>query len=146
MENLMAGYPVVVEIPVAWGEMDAFQHVNNIVYFRYFESVRIAYFEKLDVLELMKRTGIGPILAATSCRFKMPLAYPDKVFAGAKVITIEDDRFKMEYRIVSINRQKIAAEGDGEIVAFNYRENKKALLPDELRQKILELEGSTTVP
>jgi acyl-CoA thioesterase FadM len=52
----------------------------------------------------------------------------------------------MEYRIVSINRKKIAAEGDGEIVAFNYRENKKALLPDELRQKILELEGSTTVP
>ena len=32
MENLMGGYPVVIEVPVAWGEMDAFQHVNNIAF------------------------------------------------------------------------------------------------------------------
>ena len=46
MEKLTERYPVVIEIPVAWGEMDAFQHLNNIVYFRYFESARIAYFER----------------------------------------------------------------------------------------------------
>jgi acyl-CoA thioester hydrolase len=34
MDNLVEGYPVVIEIPVQWGEMDAFQHVNNVVYFR----------------------------------------------------------------------------------------------------------------
>ena len=38
----LAGYPVRIEVPVAWGEMDAFGHVNNVVYFRYFESARIA--------------------------------------------------------------------------------------------------------
>lgn len=37
----LAGFPVRVDIPVAWGEMDAFGHVNNVVYFRYFESARI---------------------------------------------------------------------------------------------------------
>lgn len=141
MDNLIKGYPVVIEIPVAWGEMDAFQHVNNIVYFKYFESARIAYFEKLDVLELMQRTGIGPILAATSCRFKTPLTYPDKILVGAKATTIETDRFIMEYRVVSTKRQKIAAEGDGVIVAFNYRDNQKAILTDELRQRILTIEN-----
>jgi len=78
MENLMDGYPVVIEVPVAWGEMDAFGHVNNIVYFRYFESARLAYFYKLDLIDMMTKTGIGPILASTSCRFKIPLTYPDK--------------------------------------------------------------------
>jgi len=58
-------------VPVTWGEMDTFQHVNNIVYFRYFESERLAYFYKLDLIDLMTRTGIGPILASTSCRFKV---------------------------------------------------------------------------
>ncbi|MCB0148997.1 MAG: acyl-CoA thioesterase, partial [Caldilineaceae bacterium] len=53
MHDLLAGYPVVIEIPVAWGEMDAFQHVNNIVYFRYFESGRIAYFERAGMMNLM---------------------------------------------------------------------------------------------
>jgi acyl-CoA thioester hydrolase len=140
MEKLTDGYPVVIEIPVAWGEMDAFQHLNNIVYFRYFESARIAYFEKLDLLDLMTRTGVGPILASTSCRFKIPLTYPDRVLSGAKVSKIEEDRFVMNYVIASEKHGKIAAEGEGIIVAFNYRENKKVMLPGELRSRIADIE------
>ena len=48
-DNLLEDYPVVLEIPVAWGDMDALNHVNNTVYLRYFESSRIAYFEGLKV-------------------------------------------------------------------------------------------------
>jgi acyl-CoA thioester hydrolase len=142
MDNSIDGYPVVIEIPIAWGEMDAFQHVNNIVYFRYFESARIAYFGRLKMMDLMNRTGIGPILAATSCRFKTPLTYPDTVLVGAKVTGIEEDRFIMDYRVMSKKQQKIAAEGDGVIVAFNYRENKKAIVPEELKQRILNIEDT----
>jgi acyl-CoA thioester hydrolase len=36
MSDLLAGYPIIYETDVAWGEMDAFQHVNNVYYFRYF--------------------------------------------------------------------------------------------------------------
>ena len=64
-KKLLEGFPVIVEFPVAWGEMDALGHVNNIVYFRYFETARIAYFERVKLLELMEKTGIGPILAST---------------------------------------------------------------------------------
>ena len=103
------------------GEMDAFGHLNNIVYFRYFESARIAYFYKLDLIDMMTKTGIGPILAATSCRFKIPLTYPDKVLVGAKVASIEEDRFTMGYGAFSTNHRKVAAEGDGLIVTLNYR-------------------------
>jgi len=142
MDNLVEGYPVVIEIPVQWGEMDAFQHVNNVVYFRYFENARIAYFEKLDVIEFMKSTWIGPILAATSCRFKAPLTYPDKVLVAAKVTAVEEDRFMMDYRVVSTKQQKVAAEGDGVIVTFNYRENKKVLVPEELRLMIAKIENA----
>jgi len=140
MENLTKGYPVVIEIPVAWGEMDAFQHINNIVYFRYFESSRIAYFERLNLLSLMERTGIGPILASTSCKFRIPLNYPDKVLSGVRVSDIGEDRFNMNYIVISTKHKKIAAEGDGVIVAFNYRENRKSTIPEELRQRILDIE------
>jgi acyl-CoA thioester hydrolase len=142
MNNLVEGYPVVIEFPVQWGDMDAFQHINNVVYFRYFENARIAYFEKLDVIEFMTRKGIGPILAATSCRFKTPLTYPDTVLVGTKVTTIEEDRFIMDYRAVSTKHQKIAAEADGVIVTFNYRENKKVSVPEELRRLIMEIENT----
>ena len=140
MIDLLKDYPVVIEFPVAWGEMDAMGHVNNIVYFRYFESARIAYFEKMDIMGYMTETGIGPILSEISCKFKIPLSYPDKVLIGVKVVSIDDDRFIMNHRVVSANHQKVAAKGDGVIVAFNYREGKKVTVPEVVKQRILDIE------
>ena len=148
MSELLTAFPIVVTIPVAWGEMDAFQHVNNSVYFRYFESARIAYFERLELMEYMQMTGVGPILASTQCRFRIPLTYPDVVRVGAKIADIADDRFVMHYAVVSQRLQKLAAEGEGVIVSFNYRENQKAPLPEVIRQRIAAIEATagTTPP
>ena len=137
MSSLIEDYPVIIEFPVAWGEMDAMGHVNNIVYFRYFESARIAYFEKMDLMGYMTETGIGPILAAASCKFKIPLSYPDHVLIGTKVASIDEDRFVMEYVVFSKKHQKVAAEGDGVIVTYNYREGKKAAVPEVVRKRII---------
>lgn len=146
MKESLADYPIVLDIPVAWGEMDALRHVNNIVYFRYFESARIAYFERLGFWAYMNQTGIGPILASIQCKFKMPLTYPDTVSVGTRIPRIEQDRFVMEYQAVSHKSHTVAAEGEGVIVSYNYRENKKTLLPEELKQRILALEESVTKP
>lgn len=142
MKRLLEQCPVVIETPISWGQMDAFQHLNNTAYFRFFESGRIAYFERLKFLEYMEETGVGPILASTSCRFKIPLTYPDTVSIGTRVSELQDDRFTMDYYVVSHKHQRVAAEGTGLIVCFNYRENKKASIPAELRQRIEQLEGS----
>lgn len=144
MNELLTGFPVVIDIPVAWGEMDALRHVNNIVYFRYFESARIAYFEKLRFWEFMNQTGVGPILASIQCKFKIPLTYPDTVSVGTRIPSMEQDRFVMEYRAVSHKSQAIAAEGEGVVVSYNYRESKKTPLPEEMKQRILTLEESAT--
>lgn len=144
MNESLAGFPVVIDIPVAWGEMDALRHVNNIVYFRYFESARIAYFEKLRLWGFMNQTGVGPILGSIQCKFKIPLTYPDTVSVGARIPSIEQDRFVMEYRAVSHKFQAIAAEGEGVVVSYNYRESKKTMLPEEMKQRILALEESVT--
>jgi len=142
MNNLLKQCPVVIETPIAWGQMDAFRHLNNTAYFRFFESGRIAYFERLNLLEYMEATGVGPILAATNCKFKIPLTYPDTVTIGTRVPEVQDDRFTMEYYVVSHKHQKVAAEGTGLIVCFNYKENKKTAVPAELKKRIEELESS----
>lgn len=139
---LLTGFPVVIEIPVAWGEMDAFQHVNNIIYFRYFESGRIAYFERAGLMEEMAESGIGPILASASCKFKFPLTYPDRVLVGTRVGEIGTDRFVMYYRIVSTRHDRVAAEGDGVIVSYDYRMKQKAELPAAVRNRIEAMEAS----
>lgn len=137
----LESFPVVIEIPVAWGDMDAFGHVNNTVYFRYFESARIAYFEQIDYLALMQRTGVGPILAATSCRFRAPLTYPDTVRAGARIRDLQPDRFRMDYLLVSRELGAVAAEGEGRVVSFDYRRNCKVPLPEALAERIRRIES-----
>jgi len=135
------GFPVAIALPVAWGEMDAFGHVNNAVYFRYFESARMAYFEKIGYGEHMERTGVGPILARTGCAFRAPLGYPDTVEVGARVSELGEDRFTMAYRVVSRKLDKVAAEGDGRVVNLDYRRRRKAPLPEPVRAAIEQLEG-----
>lgn len=142
MNGLLNDYPVVVEFPVAWGDMDAMGHVNNTVYFRYFESARIAYFEKMNVMGYMAETGVGPILGEIACTFRIPLTYPDKVLIGTRVTDIKEDRFTMKHLIVSTKHRKAAAEGDGVIVTFDYREGKKVSIPAEMKKRIMGIEKS----
>lgn len=144
MEKELAGYPVVVEIPVAWGEMDAFGHVNNIVYFRYFETARIAYFEKLNVPEFLGRDPVGPILAETTCRFRAALSYPDAVSVGARVTSVGEDRFVMRYAVFSRRLGRLAAEGEGVMVCYDYRQNRKAAVPEALGRRIGEIESAVS--
>jgi acyl-CoA thioester hydrolase len=141
--EFLTDYPIVIEIPVVWGEMDAYGHVNNIIYFRYFESARIKYFEKMQFLEHKEESGIGPILAHTQCRFKLPLTYPDQVLVGARVPKLDRDRFVMEYIIVSKKYEKVVATGDSLIICYDYNTNQKAPLPESLIQRIKHIERQT---
>ncbi len=137
MQNLLADYPVVIEFPIHWGEMDAFNHVNNVVYFRYFESGRIAFFDALGVEGFSTTEGVGPILAAIDCKFKFPLTFPDTVAVGTKITEIGEDRFTMHHRVVSRRHNRVAAEGDGVVVTFDYAAGRKAPIPAVLREALV---------
>jgi acyl-CoA thioester hydrolase len=139
--GLLDGFPVVVELPVFWGDMDYFRHVNNIVFFRYFESARIAYLERIGFRQEGEAEGAGPILHSTHARFRRPLTWPDSVLVGARTVEVGEDRFTQEYRLVSRAQGAVAAEGGGVLVAFDYAANRKVPLPDAVREAIRALEG-----
>jgi len=138
--DLLAGFPIVVTTMVAWGDMDANRHVNNVIYFRYIEHARLKYFHDMGFLSMQQETGIGPILAWTDCRFRRPLAYPDTVSIGTRIRDIESDRFVMDAVIVSHAQRQLAAQGQQRIVVYDYRNNQKAPLPDAIRKRIAEIE------
>lgn len=140
-EELLAGYPVVIQLPVVWGEMDSYRHVNNVVYFRYFESARLEYVRRLGWFAYEEETGIGPILQSTQARFRRPLTYPDTISVGTRVTSLGDDRFTMDHVIVSHAQGAITTEGQGTIVTYDYRLGRKVPIPGELRTRIEELEA-----
>ncbi len=142
LQELLVPYPVVVTTLVAWGEMDANHHVNNVVYFRYMEHARLKYFEVMGFNKEQRGSGIGPILAWTDCRFRRPLEYPDSVTIGTRISELKDDRFMMDTVIVSHKLQEIAAHGQQKLVIYDYHNHVKASLPQHVRQRITEIEAS----
>lgn len=137
----LAAFPVIVRMLVHWGEMDAYGHVNNTVFFRYFETARIAFLDRCGFLAAYDRDRIGAILHSTDCRFRLPLFHPDEVLVGARTLDVGDDRFTMGYRIVSLAQNGIAADGSGIIVAYDYAANRKVSLPAEVRAGVVALAG-----
>jgi acyl-CoA thioester hydrolase len=140
---IAARWPVALEVALAWGEMDAFGHVNNTVYFRWFESARMEYLGRLGWPGIQEATGIGPILHSTQARFRAPLVWPDTVAVSTRVSEVAADRFTMRYEVRSHSLGRLAAEGSGLIVAFDYRTLAKAPLPEAIRRRIAELEGGS---
>ena len=136
-------HPVKIQLTVQWGEMDSFQHVNNAVYFRYFETARIEYFKQTGIIA--PQSSIGPILAKATCTFIFPLTYPDEVLCTATTTQVMTDRFFMEYHIYSLREQRIAAKGTGLIVSYDYSANCKVSLPESWKGNIAQLQLSTGV-
>ncbi len=141
LNDLLHDYPVVVELAVAWGDMDAYGHVNNVVYFRYFEQARIAYLDSIGWLQLKESIGHGPIVASTHAHYRRPLRYPDRIAVGARLVRMETDRITLKYALASQSWNAIAAEGEVVVVSYDYSRNQKMAIPEAVRQAILTLEG-----
>jgi acyl-CoA thioesterase FadM len=73
MHPALTEFSLTVKIPVQWGELDAYGHVNNTVFFRYFESLRVLYLVRSGFAESYERDKVGAILHSTECRFRRAL-------------------------------------------------------------------------
>jgi len=138
MSEQLKDYTIVEEIPVRWGDMDARGHVNNTLYYRYFESTRISLFQKLDIYEEPTEVRVGPILSFQSCYYKAPLVYPDILFVGAKITGIEGSKIIIKHLLYSKKLDRIAAEGEAHIIWYDYDNKKKVIISDDLKQRFLK--------
>jgi acyl-CoA thioester hydrolase len=136
------GYRSMIRLPILWGDQDAFQHVNNTLPIRWFESARIAYLEHAGVDQLLQQLKLGPILASISCNYRKQLVYPDQVWIGAKVGQIGNSSLTMEHAIYSETWQEnLVADGESVIVVFDYEANRPRRVPDSVRQAFEAFEG-----
>jgi acyl-CoA thioester hydrolase len=140
-DALLEGYAAVISLPVQWGDMDAFAHVNNVVYFRWFESARIAYFQRIGVTKHRSGDELGPILASSSCHYRRPIVFPDTVRVGVRATRVGRTSIGLEHRIVSVEQKALAAEGTATTVFYDYARGRSHPVPDDVRRAIAGLEG-----
>ncbi len=142
--SMLARFPVSIEFPVHWSEMDAFAHVNNAIYLRWFESARIAYFEQIAVAQKLETGGERPILAKATVEFRRPVTYPDLIRVSSTVLRLGNTSFVMGYQAFSrAQNGALVAEGESVVVMLDATLGQKVTLSDELRRKIAALEASS---
>ncbi len=135
----MDAYPVTVRFPMHWGEMDALGHANNIRYFAWFETARIETFHRIG-LTAASPTGVGPILATTTCDFLRPIAWPAELVVGARIPKVGRTSFTMEYAVALEDAPNTpVARGSGVTVLVNYDTGEKVAISDEMRAAIAAL-------
>lgn len=131
--------PIDVDIPVAWGDMDAYGHVNNTVFLRWCESGRIVFFDHIGLEQSHKETGLGGILASIQCRYRAPVVYPDTISVSMTIQKLSDNDFELKYLIWSKTQLKAVAEASDRIVAYDYHKLEKSRWPEAVLYKLKEL-------
>ena len=130
-------YPIIHEQTVAWGDMDAFGHVNNVQYYRYIESARIAYLMALNIFE----NDILTVVASSQCKYLRPVFYPDVLHIGARIEELRNSAFRMHYVLWSRAQNQVVATGEAVVVCVDKQSSQKVNIPVLIRDKILQLEA-----
>jgi acyl-CoA thioester hydrolase len=137
VREALSDFIVVTTIPVQWGDQDAFGHVNNVVYFRWFESARIDLLAEFPSSMKMASTGIGPILASIKCDYRLQVIFPDTVHIGSRVSHIGRTSFHVVHSVYSQQQRKLVAEGDSVLVVFDYELQRPTRVPQVLRDQLV---------
>jgi acyl-CoA thioester hydrolase len=119
------------EIPVRWGDMDAFGHVNNSLYFRYFEEARsqLLYEKNIPI-----DGDNHPVLVSIGCTFIAPIFYPDSLRIEMYISEPGRSSFMMHYRVFTQSNPKTpSAEAYSKIVWVSHHNGKSMPLPDNVR-------------
>lgn len=134
-------YRHFVPLPVQWGDMDMLGHVNNVIFFRYAESGRIAYFDQMLGNDPVIWGGEGPILAEIQCRFINQLRYPAQLEVATRTARIGKRSLGIETAIFRTGEDDPIATSRAVIVWFNYRKQSAVPVPEKLRTTIRGFEA-----
>lgn len=139
LTTLLTHYTVSTQIIVKWGEMDAFQHLNNTVYIRYIEDGRIDLLEKLGMSDDMKASNIGPVLASIQCDYLAPVTYPDTLIVLSNAKQTGPKKVAFEHKIWSKQQNRLVAQGSGVGVYYDFTKGKSCIIPDIMSAKLATL-------
>jgi acyl-CoA thioester hydrolase len=122
---------------VRFGDLDAMRHLNNVVFLRYFETARIAYLRELvpshDPAH-PERDEFGLIFAECHINYRSPVYFDEQVDVRCSIGNVRRSSFRVEFEMRVEGR--LAAEGYGVLVGFDYTNEHAAPLPDALRERL----------
>lgn len=139
-KTMLEGFPAIATLPVQWGDQDLFGHVNNTVYFRWYETSRVEYWYSSGLQDLMGPRGLGPILASVTCDYKKQVRYPDTIKVAARIQKMGHSSVTLEHLVLSEGQESVVATGKSVIVLFNYDKQHPVPIEGDIRDTFLKFD------
>ncbi|MEM5293493.1 thioesterase family protein [Burkholderia sp. JPY481] len=127
-----AAYPHFLSITTRWMDNDVYGHVNNVVYYSYFDTVVNEYLIRAGVLDFEHGATIG-LVVETQCNYFAPLVFPDRIDAGLRVARLGTSSVRYEVGLFRDGDDAPAAQGHFVHVYVDRATRRPVNLPAELR-------------
>ena len=125
-------------IATRWHDNDVYGHVNNVVYYSYFDTVVNAYAIARGALDIHDGDAIG-IVVESGCRYHAPLGFPQDIDAGLRVDRIGRSSIRYSIGLFASGDDMAAAEGHFVHVMVDRRTRRPVDIPSPLRRSLLEI-------
>ncbi|MDB5962814.1 MAG: thioesterase [Massilia sp.] len=127
-----ADFPHFLAVPTRWMDNDAYQHVNNVVYYSYFDTAVNQFLISRGVLNIHADRVVG-LVVENACSYFSSISFPDIVHAGIRVSKIGNSSVRYELALFRNDEQKPAAAGHFVHVYVDRDSNRSVPVPEAVR-------------
>ncbi|MEJ8822641.1 thioesterase family protein [Variovorax humicola] len=135
-----SAYPYFRGITTRWMDNDVYAHVNNVVYYSWFDTVVNGYLLEQGVLDFKASPALG-LVVETGCNYFSSIAFPDVVHAGLRVAHIGQSSVRYEVGLFANDEEEAAAQGHFVHVYVDRETRRPMPLPAALRNALDALSG-----
>ena len=126
------------KIPTRWIDNDVYQHVNNVIYYSFFDTVVNHYLIDKGLLNIKESTIIG-LVVETKCNYFSPIEFPDVVNAGLTVTKIGNSSVNYDVALFNNNESKASAQGHFIHVYVDRSSRKPVPLTKKMRKALEDI-------
>jgi acyl-CoA thioester hydrolase len=126
-------------ITTRWMDNDAYRHVNNVVYYSFFDTAVNRYLIEAGALDIERSPVVG-LVVETNCHYFRPIAFPDRVQAGLRVAHLGNSSVRYELGIFREDEPLACAQGHFVHVYVDRDSNRPVALPPRLREALERLQ------
>lgn len=128
----LADYPHHLVVPTRWMDNDVYGHVNNVIYYSWFDTVVNRFLIDRGVLDIANSPVIG-LVVSTNCAYFSSVAFPDEIIGGLRVAHLGNSSVRYEIGLFRRGAENPAAAGEFTHVYVDRATNRPVALPAPLR-------------
>lgn len=128
-------YPHITTLQTRWSDNDVYGHVNNVVYYQYFDTVVNEFLISHDLLDIQNGQTIG-LVVETQCQYFKPLSFPQQLEAGLRIAHLGNSSIRYELAIFESGDDSPAAEGHFVHVYVDHETRRPCALNDSFRSTL----------